>query len=58
MNDEAWTGRQLVLELTPEVERPLPDQTAEKLVEALQEILLLAGTAITRRAAQETADED
>lgn len=58
MNDKAWTGLQLTLGLTAEAERPLPDAVTEALVDALQEILLLAGTAIARGAAQEAANED
>ena len=55
---EAWAGYQLKLGLPEETQRPLPESTTQKLVEALQEVLLLAGTAIAHRAAQEPDDED
>jgi hypothetical protein len=48
----------LKLGLHEEAERALPESTAQRLVEALQEVLFLAGTAIAERAAQEADDED
>jgi hypothetical protein len=55
---EAWAGYQLKLELPEETQRAVPESTAQKLVEALQEVLLLAGMAIAQRGFQEAEDED
>jgi hypothetical protein len=56
--DDAKAGYQMKLWLHEEAKQPLPEVTAQKLVEALRDILLLAGTSIAEQTAHEGDHED
>ncbi len=58
MTEDPWLGYQLTLELPEATQRAIPESTTPRLVEALRDLLLQAGTAIVERAAQEVDDDD